>query len=293
MDELSVPHAEPPPTTKRKRAPRRPMSDLAGQRFTRLVAERAELNKGKKRWRCVCDCGKVVYVDAPKLVDGRTRSCGCLKAEHIGAYRLRPLNDAERERVRKLYRQGWSHNRIVQELKLPLDQVKKATRGQAYNNDIARHWNRIVALRSNGLTFKEIHRKLRLKSPVETFYDRFALIEKRRLLVEQLRLERRVYRPELIMRLTNNGFSARAISDIVGTSSRNVVRYRGGDNKLTRSARQKLYLSYDFDQVKRWFMDEGLSWRKIKNLLKAKESVGTIERWFHAEADRRAGVVLG
>ncbi len=37
------------------------------------------------KWKCVCDCGNVVYVDSYFLKAGKTKSCGCLKREMISA----------------------------------------------------------------------------------------------------------------------------------------------------------------------------------------------------------------
>ncbi len=59
--------------------------DLAGQRFTRLtVVERLPINEHTKegaRWRCVCECGKIVELPAGRLRSGMTQSCGCLQRE--------------------------------------------------------------------------------------------------------------------------------------------------------------------------------------------------------------------
>lgn len=60
--------------------------DLTGERFGRLVAvERAEsgICCGKKvtKWKCKCDCGNEVIVEAHSLRMGRTKSCGCFNAE--------------------------------------------------------------------------------------------------------------------------------------------------------------------------------------------------------------------
>ena len=59
------------------------MRDLTGQRFGRLVA----LNPTDKRlqtsivWECACDCGNTAFASVKNLVQGNTRSCGCLQGE--------------------------------------------------------------------------------------------------------------------------------------------------------------------------------------------------------------------
>jgi predicted DNA-binding protein YlxM (UPF0122 family) len=59
----------------------KPTRDLAGQRFGLLVAtECAGRLKGSREnyWRCACDCGGTVTTRRSCLVDGFTKSCGCL-----------------------------------------------------------------------------------------------------------------------------------------------------------------------------------------------------------------------
>ena len=58
---------------------------LTGQRFGRLLVMDFEVRHFETYnavyWRCACDCGKEVWVVGGSLTNGRTRSCGCLKAE--------------------------------------------------------------------------------------------------------------------------------------------------------------------------------------------------------------------
>jgi hypothetical protein len=55
--------------------------NLLGQRFGRLVVlERAGSNNNAI-WLCACDCEKEVIVPSNRLVQGLTRSCGCLRRE--------------------------------------------------------------------------------------------------------------------------------------------------------------------------------------------------------------------
>lgn len=64
--------------------------ELTGQRFGRLTVieyqlQHKTLPNGKRKavgkWLCSCDCGMTTLVVGTDLVKGKTRSCGCLKAE--------------------------------------------------------------------------------------------------------------------------------------------------------------------------------------------------------------------
>ena len=59
-------------------------NDLTGRKFGRLtVIERTESNKcGKAKWKCVCECGNETTTTGGNLVQGITRSCGCLRCDH-------------------------------------------------------------------------------------------------------------------------------------------------------------------------------------------------------------------
>jgi len=56
--------------------------DIANQRFGRLVAQTPV---GRRRsfvlWRCLCDCGQQTDVASAKLLNGITKSCGCLRLD--------------------------------------------------------------------------------------------------------------------------------------------------------------------------------------------------------------------
>lgn len=56
----------------------RPKYDLAGRRFSRLVAKRY---LGKGRWECDCDCGGKAIVNGWNLRKGKVVSCGCYRSE--------------------------------------------------------------------------------------------------------------------------------------------------------------------------------------------------------------------
>lgn len=56
--------------------------DLSGKVFGRLtVISRGENNKRRVTWNCACSCGNNTNVDANKLNNGHTQSCGCLQRE--------------------------------------------------------------------------------------------------------------------------------------------------------------------------------------------------------------------
>ena len=57
--------------------------DLTGKRFGKLVALKRAKNRGKETfWLCQCDCGNIKEISAPRLRNGRTKSCGCYKKEY-------------------------------------------------------------------------------------------------------------------------------------------------------------------------------------------------------------------
>ena len=63
----------------------KPAINLAGRAFGRLtvIAREARVSgvHVRPRWRCRCSCGSETVVRAASLLAGRTRSCGCLRAE--------------------------------------------------------------------------------------------------------------------------------------------------------------------------------------------------------------------
>lgn len=65
------------------------MDKNLGKRFGRLlvIKESACSINGKKKYQCLCDCGKETIVFSENLISGHTRSCGCLKNDviHAGA----------------------------------------------------------------------------------------------------------------------------------------------------------------------------------------------------------------
>jgi hypothetical protein len=63
---------------------------LDGKKFTRLLVLKCTgANKsGHVQWLCKCDCGKETIVNGTALVNGKSKSCGCLRSEIARATRL-------------------------------------------------------------------------------------------------------------------------------------------------------------------------------------------------------------
>ena len=68
--------------------------NVAGQRFNRLfIISRAEnTNRGKARWLCQCDCGRLTTVVGESFRNGSTRSCGCFQKETVAQANLLRLS---------------------------------------------------------------------------------------------------------------------------------------------------------------------------------------------------------
>lgn len=59
------------------------LRDLTGMTFTRwsVVHRAANNGRGRAQWKCRCECGVEKVVTGGNLVNGLSRSCGCLSAE--------------------------------------------------------------------------------------------------------------------------------------------------------------------------------------------------------------------
>jgi hypothetical protein len=59
--------------------------ELVGERFGRLVVQKASHKDkyGKWHWNCFCDCGNITVVSGCSLRNGLTSSCGCWRKDHL------------------------------------------------------------------------------------------------------------------------------------------------------------------------------------------------------------------
>ena len=79
---------------KRKKLKGKTAVNLTGQRFGRLVAlyPLEERKNNKIIWHCHCDCGQECEVCSAYLLNGSTKSCGCLKKENA---KIMGMNNAK------------------------------------------------------------------------------------------------------------------------------------------------------------------------------------------------------
>jgi 5-methylcytosine-specific restriction endonuclease McrA len=60
--------------------------DIAGLRFDQLTAIKPLETRDKHRnivWECLCSCGKITCVVGRDLINGHTKSCGCLQRDTL------------------------------------------------------------------------------------------------------------------------------------------------------------------------------------------------------------------
>lgn len=61
--------------------------DITGNKYGRLeVLELYDRNHGKIKWKCRCDCGKIIIATGNNLKNGHTQSCGCYRKERTGKF---------------------------------------------------------------------------------------------------------------------------------------------------------------------------------------------------------------
>lgn len=68
------------------------MKDLTGKKFGKLTAISVDSSKRTGNiWLCRCDCGRTALVLTSRLLNGHTRSCGCMKKESV--QRMRDIQE--------------------------------------------------------------------------------------------------------------------------------------------------------------------------------------------------------
>lgn len=65
----------------RKRTNCGQIHNIINKKFGRLTPLEYIEHNGRKKWKCVCDCGNITYVSTSNLKRGNSTSCGCYKSE--------------------------------------------------------------------------------------------------------------------------------------------------------------------------------------------------------------------
>ena len=62
------------------------LKNIAGQKFGKLtvleIDEQTSVEKGRVFWKCQCDCGKITSIYSSNLINGITKSCGCIRSSY-------------------------------------------------------------------------------------------------------------------------------------------------------------------------------------------------------------------
>jgi hypothetical protein len=70
--------------------------DLTGRIFGRLEIVGFSHNKNKRNyWKCRCNCGKERIILTQSLIDGRTKSCGCIHTKDLAGEKFGMLTAIE------------------------------------------------------------------------------------------------------------------------------------------------------------------------------------------------------
>lgn len=83
--------------------------DYVGKRYGRLIVDSfSHMESHKRIWKCLCDCGNVIYVSTNSLNSGGYRSCGCLHLENLEKIKYsRKLNDGRDTPEGKILHTKW------------------------------------------------------------------------------------------------------------------------------------------------------------------------------------------
>lgn len=70
----------------------RPIEDLTNQTFGYWTVKRRIKKNGRTYWTCQCVCGKEKDVVHTNLVNGRSKSCGCMRSQLVSKSKLQDIS---------------------------------------------------------------------------------------------------------------------------------------------------------------------------------------------------------
>ena len=79
------------------------MIDIKGKKYNRLTPL---VYLGESKWRCQCDCGKISVIRSYDIINGRTKSCGCLVKETTRNKNLKRWGESSLTHIYLTYKAG-------------------------------------------------------------------------------------------------------------------------------------------------------------------------------------------
>lgn len=106
--------------------------DLTGKKFERLTVIKKDEDR-KNHWICKCDCGNIVSVLDFYLIHGKTKSCGCYRADRARKH-LEKIRDITNKANKELSLDGTRISALKQKVssnsKTGIKGVKKIDGGK-------------------------------------------------------------------------------------------------------------------------------------------------------------------
>lgn len=56
---------------------------ILGNTYGKLTVIGEGYMKKRRQWECLCECGKIIHVNAYSLKSGNTKSCGCFRSDYV------------------------------------------------------------------------------------------------------------------------------------------------------------------------------------------------------------------
>jgi hypothetical protein len=95
------------------------MIDITGEKYNKLTAL---TYLGKSKWRCICDCGNTAIISSYAIINGRTKSCGCIRKEVAKNLNLKKWGESSFTGIYCSYRKGASNRGLT--FNLSIDELR-------------------------------------------------------------------------------------------------------------------------------------------------------------------------
>lgn len=141
--------------------------DLTNIRFGKLLAiKMVKVIKDNCYWKCVCDCGGETIVNQSHLVDGNTKSCGCLRESAV-AYQLKKYYKDTQLAVPE-YRElknPKTGSFLPYDIFIPKDKAYIEIQGKQHY-EFSEHWHKNKTLFEHRLELDELKKEHALKNGI-------------------------------------------------------------------------------------------------------------------------------